>query len=227
MLESFGRTLRNGPRRFAASGDGLSERRAKRSGVTYPHGHFGVRLLKVQPHWTRLILRCERRDLLQIPENFGPQLAGPEGPEGLEGGRTATIRLTSWSNGRLVPGFGTCSMTVPGTAVENLRTSQISVNPSELSTCLASAKGTPVTLGSVAVFIGTMGVPDTVDAALGVGDEPWSTPAWFKAMISPARPNNVATPVITLGTVCHHDPCLSSAPTITFWFVVDLPSGLF
>jgi hypothetical protein len=49
MLESLGTTLGNGPRRFAAPGDDLSERRAKRPGVTYPHGHFGVLSLLKTP----------------------------------------------------------------------------------------------------------------------------------------------------------------------------------
>jgi hypothetical protein len=49
MLESLGTTLGNGPRCFPAPGDGLSERRAKRPGVTYPHGHFGAQSLLKTP----------------------------------------------------------------------------------------------------------------------------------------------------------------------------------
>ena len=45
----------------------------------------------------------------------------------------------------------------------------ISVNPRDLSTSLASLKGTPMTLGSVTIF-GAIGVSETVDVALG-GDE--------------------------------------------------------
>jgi len=61
-------------------------------------------------------------------------------------------------------------MTVPGIfAAENLRTARISVNPRDLSTSLASLKGTPMTLGSVTIF-GAIGVSETVDVALG-GDE--------------------------------------------------------
>ena len=49
MLESLGTTLGNGLRRFAAPGDGLSECRAKRPGVTYPHGHSGAQSLLKTP----------------------------------------------------------------------------------------------------------------------------------------------------------------------------------